>query len=124
RSLRSISENRKGDRVWLEKQQFASRTISSTPLSSEIFSRKANQDASNVLPEISPKMADVTRQQVSGSSFDRSKNYRYIFFRQGNGVRKFAFRCIAEFDSFQQLCEALSLNVINKVDPCFLRCLV
>ena len=110
--------------MWLEKQQFANRTISSTPLSSEIFSRKANLDASNVLPEIWPKMADVTRQQVSRSSFDRSKNYRYIFFRQGNGLRKFAFLCITEFDLFQQLCEVLSLNVIHKVNPCFLRCVV
>ena len=104
--------------------KFASCTISSTTLSSEIFSRKANQDTSNVFPEIWPKMADVTRQQVSRSSFDRSKNYRYIFLRQGNGVRKFALRCITEFDPFQQLCEALSLNVIHKVNPCFLGCVV
>jgi hypothetical protein len=59
-------------------------------------------------------MANITRQQVSRSSFDRSPNYQYILFRQGNGVRKFAFRGIAEFDSFQQLCEAWSLNVFER----------
>jgi hypothetical protein len=77
--LRIIGENRRADRVWLAKQQFASHTISSTTLPLRYSPGRLNQDASNVLrnmarngerhPSTSASLELRSQQELLGTSF-------------------------------------------------------
>src|SRR6202035_2267076 len=91
-----------------------------TSAPSEVFSRTRNRNSFDLLAEISAEVPDISRQQLSGVSFNGRERDWHVFLWQGNSMWKLPWTRLKQMKHSRQLGEAHSLIFIGQVDPRFL----